>query len=282
MTREEFCKEYNLTEEQFFGKEKIESYLDLSSLTSIPDGFNPTVGGSLWLGSLTSIPEGFNPTVGGHLCLNSLTSIPKGFNPTVGGTLYLSRLTSIPDGFNPTVGGDLYLTSLTSIPEGFNPTVGFELDLDSLTTIPEGFNPTVGGTLILRSLTSIPEGFNPTVGGYLVLRSGLTCDYKKQEGPITWGDKYIKVDGIFTEIVNKKGNVYRVKKLNEDKFFYLVTDGNNKWSHGDTLKEAKEDLIYKIANKNNDDYKELTLESKLSFEDAIICYRVLTGACLFP
>ncbi|MFA7658807.1 MAG: hypothetical protein WCY19_05180, partial [Candidatus Gastranaerophilaceae bacterium] len=42
------------------------------------------------LSSLTSIPKGFNPTVGGYLDLSSLTSIPKGFNPTVGGYLYLS------------------------------------------------------------------------------------------------------------------------------------------------------------------------------------------------
>jgi len=43
----------------------------LSSLTSIPEGFNPTVGGDLYLRSLTSIPEGFNPTVGGYLDLGS-------------------------------------------------------------------------------------------------------------------------------------------------------------------------------------------------------------------
>ena len=46
----------------------------LSSLTSIPEGFNPTVGSSLYLSSLTSIPEGFNPTVVGSLDLCSLTS----------------------------------------------------------------------------------------------------------------------------------------------------------------------------------------------------------------
>jgi len=301
MTREEFCKEYNLTEEQFFGKEEIKGDLDLSSLTSIPEGFNPNVGGGLYLDSLTYIPEGFNPTVGSHLYLNKLTSIPEGFNPTVGGYLNLSSLTSIPEGFNPMVGDSLWLNSLTTILEGFNPTVGGTLDLRSLTSIPEGFNPTVGGTLYLNSLTtilegfnptvggnlnlssltSIPEGFNPTVGWYLNLPKGIICDYNKLEGPVTWGDKYIKVDGIFTEIVNKKGCFYRVKRLNEDKMFYLVTDGNNRWSHGDTLKEAKVDLTYKIVKKNKVDYKYLTLESELSFEDAIVCYRVLTGACSF-
>ena len=67
------------------------------------------MGGGLYLSSLTSIPEGFNPTVGGYLDLRSLTSIPEGFNPTVGGGLDLSSLTSIPEGFNPTVGGYLDL-----------------------------------------------------------------------------------------------------------------------------------------------------------------------------
>jgi hypothetical protein len=58
-------------------------------LTAIPDGFNPTVGGSLYLSSLTAIPDGFNPTVGGYLDLSSLTAIPDGFNPTVVGSLDL-------------------------------------------------------------------------------------------------------------------------------------------------------------------------------------------------
>ena len=66
---EGLCKKYNLSEDQFTGKENV--------------------GGSLYLSSLTSIPEGFNPTVGGYLDLSSLTSIPEGFNPTVGGSLYL-------------------------------------------------------------------------------------------------------------------------------------------------------------------------------------------------
>jgi hypothetical protein len=339
----DFCKEHNITENQFKGIDKIKGnldlesltsipdtfnptvggYLNLYSLTSIPDTFNPTVGGSLYLSSLTSIPDTFNPTVGGYLNLYSLTSIPNTFNPTVGGSLYLGSLTSIPDTFNPTVGGwldlrsltcipdtfnptvgsGLYLGSLTCIPDTFNPTVGGSLDLNSLTFIPDGFNPTVGGSLDLRSLTSIPDTFNPTVGGSLDLGSltfipdtfnptvggdlwlskGLSCNKTKlsENYLFSWQDgKYISVDGIFTEVVKKKGNVYHVKKLNDDKIFYLITDGE-RWSHGDTLKEAKEDLVYKDTNKTKDDYKDLTLSSVLTFEEAVVCYRVITGACSF-
>jgi len=73
MTSEQktFCEKHSLTEDQFFGTEKIGGSLYLRSLTAIPDGFNPTVGGYLYLGSLTAIPDGFNPTVGGYLYLGS-------------------------------------------------------------------------------------------------------------------------------------------------------------------------------------------------------------------
>jgi 16S rRNA U1498 N3-methylase RsmE len=81
-------------------------------------------------------------------------------------------------------------------------------------------------------------------------------------------------------VVKQKGNVYHVKKLNNNKVFYLITDGE-KWSHGDTLQEAKEDLVYKVTNKTKDDYKLLTLSSILSFEEAVVCYRVITSACSF-
>jgi len=81
-------------------------------------------------------------------------------------------------------------------------------------------------------------------------------------------------------VVKQKGNVYHVKKLNNNKVFYLITDGE-RWSHGDTLKEAKMDLVYKVTNKTKDDYKGLSKTSILSFEEAVICYRVITGACSF-
>ena len=268
----------------------VGGYLDLRNLISIPEGFNPIVGESLYLENLTSIPKGFNPIVGGSLFLGGLTSIPEGFNPTVGGSLDLERLTSIPEGFNPIVSGNLYLDKLTSLPKGFNPTVGGSLYLENLTSIPEGFNPTVGGNLFLSGLTSIPEGFNPTVGRYLDL-SGLKStpnnwdidDYTNKHLPlISFQDgKYIKVDGIFTEVISKKGNVYKVKKLNEKEEFFIVGDGNGKFAHGKTLKEAKEDLIFKISNRNKEEFKNLKLDSVLKFKDAVECYRVITGACSF-
>jgi hypothetical protein len=210
-----------------------------------------------------------------------VTSLVEGFNPTVGGDLDLGSVTSLVEGFNPTVGGSLYLRSVTSLVEGFNPTVGGSLYLRSVTSLVEGFNPTVGGYLYLRSVTSLVEGFNPTVGGNLYLRSGLTAPTKKPGKIITsknkllfWQNgKYVSADGIFTEVVSKKGNIYRVKKVHSQKEFYLVTDGSTH-AHGDTLKEAKEDFDFKLISEK--------LKNEPIKADTIIdinYYRLITGAC---
>ena len=89
MTEEQFKKQYNLTEDQFVGKELIKGNLYLYSVKTLPEGFNPTVGGNLDLDSVTTLPEGFNPTVRESLDLRSVTTLPKGFNPTVGENLIL-------------------------------------------------------------------------------------------------------------------------------------------------------------------------------------------------
>ena len=143
---------------------------------------------------------------------------------------------------------------------------------------------TVGGYLDLRGtgITQLPEGL--TVGGYLYLEgTGITDTSKvNQNAPnlYEWRNReYIKVDGIFSKVVSHKGNVYKIRQIGETKERYLVTDGFGKWSHGDTLKEAKDDLIYKISNRDKSKYENLTLESELTFSEAIEAYRIITGAC---
>ena len=83
-------------------------------------------------------------------------------------------------------------------------------------------------------------------------------------------------------MINHKGNVWRVKKLNNPKEFYLVTNGFGKYAHGDTLEQAREDLVYKISESaDKSKYEKLALNSTLSFEQGVEAYRVITGACSF-
>ena len=90
--------------------------------------------------------------------------------------------------------------------------------------------------------------------------------------------KHIIQDNILSKVIRKRGNVYKVLNNGETKESYLVTDGEN-WSHGITIKEAKESLIYKISNRDKSQYKDMKLSTTYSFEEAVKMYRVITGAC---
>ena len=160
------------------------------------------------------------------------------------------------------------------------------LDLEGtqITSLPDGL--TVGGSLYLRGtqITSLPDGL--TVGGSLYLEGTQITNTSKVRRDVPqmllWeykGREFIKVDGIFSQVVAHKGNVWHVRQIGSSEVQYLVTDGQGKWSHGETLQQAKEDLIYKISDRNPDEYRELSLESQLTFSEAIECYRVITGAC---
>ena len=104
---EDFCKEYKLTIDQFYGRKPSHFLTQLDTLKTLPDGFNPIVIHNLWLDSLIELPKGFNPIVNGHLSLKSLKHIPEGFNPVVRCGLVLDSIEELPEGFNPIVGGIL-------------------------------------------------------------------------------------------------------------------------------------------------------------------------------
>ena len=306
-----FCNKYHITEAQYYGKELINKSLIINE-DKIPQGFNPKtkynlhlyklkeisgnfspiIGCSLFLTSIEKISGNFNPVVGYDLHLDKLKEISGNFNPVVKEDLILTNLEKISGNFNPVVGESLYMNKIKKLPSNLSMTIGYSLSLNSLEKIPDNFNPVVGNNLCLK-LKKLPKNFNPKVDN--VIKYNLTgsdvynfkynhtyISTNKPPSLLSWQNgKYIKVDGIFSEVEWKRGKVYKLKDIycsNRDLF--LVTDGNDNYAHGLTIKEAKKDLLFKInKNKNLDSYKLLKLDSKLSFKKAIECYRLITGAC---
>ena len=88
----------------------------------------------------------------------------------------------------------------------------------------------------------------------------------------------LRADGITREIKSKK-------KLDNDKVLYLLEDDTycvqkgDKFAHGDSSKQALSDLNFKLSDRDKSQYENLTLDHTFSFEDAIVCYRTITGAC---
>lgn len=94
-------------------------------------------------------------------------------------------------------------------------------------------------------------------------------------------------DNIKSAVIETKSKVKKVKLIDSDnniitdKVSYVVANGNGNFAHGRTIKEAKKSLLYKISNRDVSKYTNLTLESEITFEEAIKMYRVITGACEF-
>jgi len=94
-------------------------------------------------------------------------------------------------------------------------------------------------------------------------------------------------DNVKSAVLETKGKVKKIKMINEDtntiidNVGFVVADGNGNFAHGKTIKEAKKSLLYKISNRDTSQYKDLTLNSTLTFGEAIKMYRVITGACEF-
>lgn len=277
----------------------VGDYLELwnTCIESIPD--NLIVGGSLYLNDtgIKSLPKKL--TVGGYLDLSNtrIKSLPDSL--TVGSSLFLNNtgIKSLPDNLTVRRSLELRDTRITSLPD--NLTVGCVLDIRDtrIKFLPD--NLTVGDSLDLRGtgVTSLPDSL--TVGGVIDIRDTRITDnvevnttlspeqqkkiHDLENMALFWernGVRYIKADGIFSVIDSHHGNVYKVHTLGqEDKPFYLITDGDNHWAHGDTLSEAKADLIYKISDRDISEYEKLSLDDTLSYEEAIAAYRSITGAC---
>jgi hypothetical protein len=75
-----------------------QGYVDLRSLTSLPEGMTFSNQGSVDLRSLTSLPEGMTFSNQGYVDLSSLTSLPEGMTFSNQGYVDLSSLT--PDETN--------------------------------------------------------------------------------------------------------------------------------------------------------------------------------------
>ena len=277
----------------------VGEYLELCNtcIKSLPD--NLIVGGSLYLNNtgIKSLPN--NLTVGGCLDLSDtrIKSLPNSL--TVGRSLYLNNtgIKSLPDNLTVRRSLELRDTRITSLPD--NLTVGCVLDIRDtrIKFLPD--NLTVGDSLDLRGtgITSLPDSL--AVDGVIDIRDTRITDnveanttlsreqqkkiHNLENMALFWernGERYIKADGIFSVIDSHHGNVYKVHQLGqEDKPFYLITDGDNNWAHGATLAEAKADLIYKINDRDTSEYENLTLDDTLSYEEAIVAYRTITGAC---
>ena len=152
-----------------------------------------------------------------------------------------------------------------------------------ITSLPEGL--TVGGWLDLEGtqITSLPEGL--TVGGWLNLRGTQIKDIDEelekvrqlQNGDHT--DRYIYCDNILTHIKGKRKIGKYTFYLGKIKGRNVITDGEL-YAHCSSFKEGVLDIEFKKSkDRGAEQYANLGLDSVLTFDEAVVAYRIITGAC---
>ena len=131
---------------------------------------------------------------------------------------------------------------------------------------------------VIKLVPNVKTSIYPSgIPGYLIGSDYYLNDTKQE-------DEYMIVNDILSKIISKKDNVFKVHNYSTrlsrfDKTpSYIVQDGDI-FSHGDTVEEARESLIYKLSNRDKSVYVNLTIDSVLTKEEAIKMYRVITGAC---
>ena len=141
-----------------------------------------------------------------------------------------------------------------------------------------------GGSLDLSGtgITSLPEGL--TVGGSLYLRgTGITERDRRKVNKLHDGDyvrgKYLYADGILTHIKKRRTAGAYTLYVGKIPGKNVVSDGAH-YAHCDKFRDGIADLIFKSAEERGaDQYKNLSLDTVLTADEAVTMYRVITGAC---
>lgn len=219
-----------------------------------------------------------------------ITELPKGLKG-VYGSLNISKTNVKMLNDNLVIHDDFYLINvpIEKLPKGLIVRRTFDLrntnlkNYSNLNKVCSEF--IIGGDKYNKIKDSLPKHTNYNVEKLFALNNEVRVTFEPNyKGAYLFENesgKYIKAVNIFGKIIEQIGNVYHIQVYGSNEITYLVTDGEGKWAHGDTLVEAKADLIYKNTDRDKSDYENLMLDNELSFEDAIVCYRVITGADSF-
>ena len=248
--------------EEITGSCNIYSNVKLPKLT--------TIGGSCNIYSNVKLPK--LTTIGGYCDINSNVELPK--LTTIGGSCDINSNVELPK--LTTIGGSCNIYSNVEFKAPKLTTIGGSCYINSNVKLPK--LTTIGGSCNIYSNVKFTASKNlkennPNARSYCLQ---FTLNVFLKLG-------FVWADNILMKLLSKKTNkdsmtVYKTQALASTKTGYCI-EVNGIYSHGDTIKQAKADLIYKISNRDTSQYKDLTLDSVVTKAEAIKMYRIITGAC---
>lgn len=269
-----------------------------TEIKSLPCGL--TVGGSLYASNtnITCLPDDLFVVGGIDVSNTKIKRIKKNMTVIKWLNLMGTLIERLPGDLSVIEELDVSNTAVTSIPKTLLVGGNFDLSGSKITEIPDNF--IVGGDLCLRetSISNLPNGL--TVGGTLDLTGTRVTDLPLglAVGNKVYGAdaqelkcrklgngefipyKYIFANGILTHIKCSRrmqqgytlytGRIKGQNILSDGKFFVQCN----------TLEEGFSEIYFeRLKEKGAEQYKSLTLDSTVTLDEAVILYRIITGAC---
>ena len=121
---------------------------------------------------------------------------------------------------------------------------------------------------ILKNRVSIPVGGKADIVDGEKIKAD--CWY------IVENNKWVEVDftdKIFSYVISNKNSVKKVK-TDKGEVLYIVSDDKGNSAHGRTIKQAREDLVYKVSVDFEGD-----IPDSATGKEWVAIYRAATGAC---
>lgn len=251
-----------------------------TSLTSLPDNITANYLYLRGCTGLTSLPDNLTANCLYLSGCTSLTPLPDNITTNTLNLSGCTSLTSLPDNITANYLNLRGCTGLTSLPDNLTANILYLRGCTSLTSLPDNLTANYLYLSGCTGLTSLPDNLT---ANYLDLRgcTGLTGPRKSRT--LSNGDyvpgRYLYADGILTHVKRTKQigkYTYYVGKI---KGYNVIYDGVN-YAHCKDFVSGVSDLTFKAAkDRGAEQYKGLTKDSVVSFEDGRVMYRVITGAC---
>ncbi len=87
------------------------------------------------------------------------------------------------------------------------------------------------------------------------------------------------MDNILAKIISKKNAVSKILVVGKKVPSYLASDGKGNYAHGDTAREALDELAFKTNKRDVSEYKNMLPSTKKTPQEWAFIYRMITGAC---
>jgi hypothetical protein len=146
----------------------------------------------------------------------------------------------------------------------------------------------IGGHLSIYTNAELNAPQLQSIGGYLSIDANAELNAPNLQNKnfireMADGEErhgFVKLDGIGLQFKSKRRHgeftIYKTPFIGN--YAYAVTNGTHS-AHASSIKGAIRDIRFKQLDRDKSAFEDLTLESKLSYDDAVVMYRVITGAC---